>query len=71
MRRTYVVPVALTLLDHGVLEAEGTLPASGLGRVLGERELTGIVVPRSEEVDGLAVGGSAERKVKLDRGHYD
>lgn len=66
-----VVPVALALLESSTLEAEGTLPATGLGSVLGKRKLTVVVVPGAEEVDGLAVGGSAESEVKLDGGHCD
>ena len=65
-----VVPVALTLLEGLALEAEGTLPSTGLGGVLGERELAAVVVPGAEEVDGLAVGGSAEGEVKLDGCHF-
>jgi len=66
-----VVPVALALLEEGALEAERSLEAAGLGGVLGERELTGVVVPRAEEVDGLAVGGGAESEVQLDSRHID
>jgi len=66
-----VVPVALALLEHGALEAEGTLPCASLGGILGERELTGVVVPRTDEVSGLAVGGGAEGEVELDRCHFD
>jgi len=66
-----VVPVALALLEGLSLEAESALPATRLGRVLGERELTVVVVPRSEEMDSLAVGRSAEREVELDSGHFD
>jgi hypothetical protein len=65
-----VVPVALALLEGLSLEAESALPATRLGRVLGERELAVVVVPRSEKVDGLAVGRSAEREVELDSGHF-
>jgi hypothetical protein len=66
-----VVPVALALLDQGALEAKGALEAAGLGGVLGQGKLACIVVPRADEVDGLAVGGSAERKVQLNSGHYE
>jgi len=65
-----VVPVALALLEGLSLEAEGALPTTRLGGVLGERELPVVVVPRSEKVDGLAVGRSAEREVELDSGHF-
>jgi len=66
-----VIPVALALLQGLALEAEGTLPASGFGGILGERELAVVVVPGAEKVDGLAVGGSAESEVELNGGHYD
>lgn len=66
-----VVPVALALLESLALEAESALPATGLTGVLGERELAVVVVPGAEEVDGLAVRGSAESKVELDSGHCD
>jgi len=66
-----VVPVALALLEHGALEAESTLPCASLGGILGERELTGVVVPGTDEVSGLAVGRSAEGEVKLNSGHFD
>lgn len=65
-----VVPVALTLLEGLTLEAESALPAARLGGVLGERELAVVVVPRSEKVDRLAIGRSAEREVELDSGHF-
>lgn len=68
--KTYVVPVSLTLLESGALEAESALPRAGLGGILGERELAVVAVPRAEKVDSLAVGGGAEREVELDRGHY-
>lgn len=44
-----VVPVSLAGLEGGAGEAEGALPGT-LGRalVLGERELTDVVVPRAE-----------------------
>lgn len=68
---TYVVPVALSLLQGLSLELEASDPASGLLGVLGERELTLVAVPGAEQVHGLAVGGSAESEVKLDSGHCD
>ena len=66
-----VVPVALALLQGLALEAESALPATSLVGILGERELSVVVVPGAEQVDGLAVGGSAESEVELDGGHYD
>lgn len=65
-----VVPVSLALLQHGTLKSEGTLPCTGLGGILGKGELTIVVVPGAEKVDGLAVAGGSERKVKLDSGHF-
>jgi hypothetical protein len=67
-----VVPVALASLDDGGLEAEGALPRAGLGRglVLGERELTGVVVPGTKKVDGLDARRNTETKRKGGR-HVD
>ena len=53
---SYIVPVALALLDGRSLEAESALPATRLRRVLGERELASVIVPWAEQVDGVAVG---------------
>jgi hypothetical protein len=66
-----VVPVALSLLQGLALESESTLPASSLGGILGERELSLVVVPGAEQMDGLAMGGSAKSEIELDSGHYD
>lgn len=57
-----VVPVSLAGLERAALEAEGALPGAGLGGglVLGQRQLAGVVVPRSEEMDGLDAGGGAK-----------
>lgn len=66
-----VVPVALALLQGLALEAESAFPATSLVGILGERELAVVVVPGAEQVDGLAVGGSAESEVELDGGHYE
>jgi hypothetical protein len=66
-----VVPVALALLQGLALEAESALPATSLVGIFGERELAVVVVPGAEQVDGLAVGGSAESEVELDSRHYD
>lgn len=65
-----VVPVALALLQGLSLEAKGALPATGLVSILGERKLAVVVVPRTKEVDGLAVSRSAEGEVELDSRHY-
>jgi len=60
-----VVPVALAGLEGGLLEAEVALPAARLaGGILGERELTRVVVPGAEKVNGLAVGGGSESERK-------
>lgn len=66
-----VVPVALALLQGLALETESALPATSLVGIFGERELAVVVVPGAEQVDGLAVGGSAESEVELDGGHYE
>lgn len=65
-----VIPVSLALLEGHALEAESTLPPASLGRVLGKRELAGVVVPGTEQVDGLAVGGGAEGEVELNSCHF-
>jgi hypothetical protein len=65
-----VVPVSLALLESGALELEVSDPSTGFLGVLGERELPGVVVPRAEQVDRLAVAGSAESEVELDSGHF-
>jgi len=66
-----IVPVSLTLFQRSALELEASDPSTALLGVLGERELTLVVVPRAEQVHGLAVGGSAESEVKLNSGHCD
>jgi hypothetical protein len=68
---TYIVPVALTLLQSGALKPEGTFPSTRLGGVLGERKLAGIVVPRAEKVDSLDIRGSAKGEGQLNRSHFD
>ena len=45
MMFTYVVPVPLSLLQHVSLEFETAQPSAALLGVLGERKLSGIVVP--------------------------
>jgi hypothetical protein len=68
-----VVPVSLARLEGRILEAKGTLPGTGLGGslVLGERELTNVVVPRAEKMNGLDAGRDAERERELMRRHFD
>lgn len=41
----YVIPVTLALFQRGSGEAKGSLPSAGLGGILGERKLAGIIVP--------------------------
>lgn len=59
-----VVPVSLARDERGALELKGAFPAARLGRalVLGERELSGVVVPGTEKVDGLDARRGAESK---------
>lgn len=59
-----VVPVSLPRLESRALEFEGTLPATGFGRglVLGKWKLSGVVVPRPEEMDGLDTRRCAQSK---------
>lgn len=66
-----VVPVPLALLERAALELEASQPAAALLGVLGERKLTGIVVPRTEQVHGLAVAGCAKSEVELDSCHCE
>ena len=66
-----VIPVALALLEGGGREAEGTLPPTGLVGILGKGKLAVVVVPGTEKVDSLAVGGGAEAEVKLDSCHFE
>jgi len=65
-----VVPVSLTLLQGCTLEPESSLPATGLSRVLVQRKLSIVVVPRSKKMDCLAVRRSAECEVELDCCHF-
>ena len=65
-----VVPVSLALLEGSTLESEGSLPGTGLSGVLGEWELSGVVVPGAEEVHGFAAAAGAEREVELDGRHF-
>jgi len=66
-----VVPVALALLQRRSLKFEGSDPSAALLRVLGERKLSGIVVPRAKQMHCFAIAGSAQREVELDSGHCD
>lgn len=59
-----VIPVSLTLLKCSALESESAFEATGFGRglFLSEGELTCIVVPGAEQVNGLDGGRNAERE---------
>ena len=64
-----VVPVPATQLEHRCLEPELANPRTGLGRLPREGDLTLIVVPRTNQMDRLDVGGSAEVEFQLNGGH--
>lgn len=64
-----VVPVASALFKLRALEAKAAFPSSRFGGVFGQRVLAFVIVPRADEVDGLAVGRGAEGEVELDRCH--
>ena len=65
-----VVPVATSELQHGGLEAELANPGTGL--VLGgQGQLARVVVPGSDQMDGLDVGRGPEGELELNGGHYD
>ena len=62
---TYVVPVTLARLEGGGTEAKGPLPFAGLallGGVLRQGQLAGVVVPGTEQVDGLDLGAGGEHE---------
>jgi len=69
--RTYVEPVALSRLEGCALEAKGTLPATGFLRVFRQRKLALVVIPCSEKVNSLDIGGGAQSEAKLSRRHFD
>lgn len=62
-----VVPIPLARLEGRVLELEGTLPGSRLGRglVLGEWKLADVVIPGAEKMDRLDGGGDTEGEGEL------
>lgn len=66
---TNIVPIALSRLQRGALKLEGPLPGSRFARVVGEGQLPMIAVPRTEQVNSLAIGGSAQGKAELERRH--
>ena len=43
--RSYVVPIATAWLERGATEAKGALPLPGLRGVLGQGELTSVIIP--------------------------
>ena len=51
---TYVVPVPAPRLERLLGEAEGALPSAG--SLTGERKLTLVAVPCTDEMDGLDFG---------------
>jgi hypothetical protein len=58
-----VVPVSLTRLEDGILEAERSNPgARALGRIPREWKLTMISVPRTDEVDSLDISSGSKTK---------
>ena len=59
-----VIPVSLARLEGRRLESEGSFPTTGLGRcfILGEGKLSGVIVPRTEKMNGLDPGGCAQRE---------
>lgn len=66
-----VVPVSLSRLESCALKSEGSLECTRFGGrlVLGERKLTGIVVPRAEKVYGLDAGRCSQRERELNGCH--
>jgi hypothetical protein len=65
-----VIPVAATQLQHGSLEAELANPGTGL--VFGRQgQLTRVVVPRADKVDGLDVGRGSQGELELNGGHFE
>jgi hypothetical protein len=66
-----VVPVPLALLQCVALKLEASHPSAALLGVLGERELSCVVVPGAEQVHCLAAAGCAKREVELDSCHCE
>ena len=67
--RAYVVPVALSQLQHGGLEAELADPRARLGVIARQGNLARVVVPRAQQMDRLDIGRSAQRKLQLNGSH--
>jgi hypothetical protein len=57
-----VIPVSLARLKSRPLESERSFPTTGFRRclVLGEGKLAGVIVPRTEKMNGLDPGGCAQ-----------
>lgn len=65
-KTTYIVPVPVSRLHHGLLEAESARPGAWFGRLVSrEGQLATIRVPGADEMGGLDVGGRAQREVDL------
>lgn len=64
-----VVPVSLALLECRPLEPESSFPTARFTRVLGQRKLAAVIVPRPDQVHGLTVGRGSEGEVELDGCH--
>ena len=60
MSMTYVVPIPAPGLEGLFREAEGALPSAG--PLTGERELTLVAVPCTDEMDGLDFGTAGKGK---------
>jgi len=67
-----VVPVSLSGLECGALEPEFAFPRTRLGGslILREGKLASVVVPGTEEVDGLDAGGGSQRERELNGCHF-
>ena len=63
MSMTYVVPVPASRLKGLLGEAKGALPPAG--SLAGERELTLVAVPCTDQMDGLDFGAGAEGEGQL------
>lgn len=66
-----VVPVATTKLQDRGLEAEFASPCARLGGVLGQGKFARVAIPGTDEMHGFDASGSANRKVKLNGGHFE
>lgn len=67
-----VVPISLTGLESGALEAKGAFPRTRLGGclILGQWELTGVVIPGAKEMNGLDARRRSQREGELHGCHY-